>query len=723
MISEIPFMVVLHAGCALVYTILCTLILVRRTPGATSAWLALACLTTALWAVAVVVYSDSAASGLPGWLELARVAAWYGFILHLYRRSVATRGELMQAFSTMGLLALLVVGGLALTNLLESQAPATLWLIGIGVRLGIAVCGLLLLENLWFNTPPEARWHVNLLCVALGGMFLYDLVLYSDAALFRAISRPLFESRAAAAMIAAPLLAVAAVRDRSWKVDIHVSRDVVFHSFTLVMSGVFLMGLALTGELFRGGDADWAHVAEVSLLCCGVVTIAVVLTSGSMRSRMRAVLVDHFFSHRYDYRREWMRCIDTLSMPDTFANLHERAIRAVAEVVDSPGGVLFLGGPKGMEEGAGEVGFHWAGSLNTPPVTTPVAAGHAAIAALANGDRIAVLEELPGAASWFGEIPRCWLAVPLNHRGELIGFVVLTRSRAGFRLDREVFQLLRVVGREVASRVAEEHAARFLSQTRDLRDYSQRFAFVLHDIKNVSGQLSMLLANAELHADNPEFQRDMLATVRASVGKIASLLTRLRTGRQESGGASFDPIERLRKIVEVAEITGSRFWRDGRTSVQIAAGRSRLAAEPADLRPADAPPVTVAIDIDSFDAVATHLLNNAIEASTGSPASPETSSPGANVRVEVTRRQADCVIDITDEGPGMSPEFIRDELFRPFSSTKGGGHGIGAFQARELLREAGGDLLVLSRVGSGTTMRLLLPMVTDAASDSPRVAA
>jgi signal transduction histidine kinase len=93
------------------------------------------------------------------------------------------------------------------------------------------------------------------------------------------------------------------------------------------------------------------------------------------------------------------------------------------------------------------------------------------------------------------------------------------------------------------------------------------------------------------------------------------------------------------------------------------------------------------------------------------------------VRVEVTRRQADCVIDITDEGPGMSPEFIRDELFRPFSSTKGGGHGIGAFQARELLREAGGDLLVLSRVGSGTTMRLLLPMVTDAAEDSPRVAA
>ena len=121
----------------------------------------------------------------------------------------------------------------------------------------------------------------------------------------------------------------------------------------------------------------------------------------------------------------------------------------------------------------------------------------------------------------------------------------------------------------------------------------------------------------------------------------------------------------------------------------------------------------VAIDAESFDAVAAHLLNNAIEAS----------PPGAGVRVEVRREALSMVIDIIDEGPGMSPEFIRDELFRPFASTKGDGHGIGVYQARELLREAGGDLLVLSRVGSGTTMRLLLPIVRAAAVDTPRFAA
>ena len=674
-----PAMVVLHGGCAVVYLILSALILVRRPLSRTAVWLAAACLITMAWALSVAFYWRFPTVGVPSWLELARSAAWYGFILHLYRRSIDARGQLMQVFSTMGLIALLLVGGLALTTLLGGQAPSTLWLINIGVRLGIAVCNILLLENLYFNTPADARWHVNLLCVALGGMFLYDLVLYSDAALFRDISRPLIEGRAPATMIAAPLIAIAAARDRRWKVDIHVSRDVVFHSLTLIISGIFLMGLGLTGEIFRRGGAEWGQVAQVSLVCAGLVTIAVLLTSGSMRSRIRGILVDNFFSHRYDYRREWMRCIDTLTAPDAFIGLHKRAVRAIAEVVDSPAGVLFVRAPE-------DVAFQWAGSLNTPAVTAPIPPGHPLVPAFADGDRVVVLEELPGASEWFEEIPRAWLAVPLNHFGNLIGFVVLTRSRAQFKLDWEVFELLRVIGREVASRVAEQRSAQILSQTRELREYSQRFAFVLHDIKNVSGQLSMLLANAEVHAENPEFQKDMLATVRASVGKITRLLTRLQPDRQERSHALIDPAERVRAVIG----SGSNV-RSAQVDLIDGAGTGG-----------------VAIDPESFDAVVSHLLNNAIEAS----------APGVPVRIEIRPDAMSMVIDIIDEGPGMSPEFIRDELFRPFSSTKGGGHGIGVYQARELLREAGGDLLVLSREKSGTTMRLLLPVVRGAVVDA-----
>jgi putative PEP-CTERM system histidine kinase len=660
-------------------------------------WLAGACIVTAAWGMSVALaasYSQPAGytahaevirsqmqisfGGIASWLEIARSAAWYGFILHLYLRTVGAHRQITHAFTTMGLLALLLIGGVPLMDLFSSEA-STLWSAGTAIRLGFAVSNLLLLENLYFNTPSDRRWHINLLCVALAGMSLYDLVLYSDAALFHRVSLPLFEGRASAIAVAAPLIAVATARRPRWANDIQLSRDVVFHTATLVISGIFLLCLAATGEVLRRSGAEWGYVAEVSLVFTGLLTIAVLLTSGSARSRIRTIVVDNFFSHRYDYRRQWMRCINTLSAPAAHTSLPVRAIQAVAEVVDSPAGVLFVRAPD-------EVAFRWTGSWNMPAASLPISSGHALIGEFRDSDWIVELGKSAPVAEWSEELARTWLAVPLNHIGNLIGFVVLARSRAEFKLDREVFDLLRIIGREVASRIAEQLAVQVLAQTQQLREYSQRFAFVIHDIKNVSGQLSMLLANAEVHAHDPEFQRDMLATVRASVGKISRLLTRLQADKQERSRLLIHPVQRLRDIVEATR--------------QISGGTIELTN--------DGNSVGVAIDPESFDAVIQHLLNNAVEAA---------GDTGA-IHITFRNEALSVVVDITDQGPGMSPEFIRDALFCPFSTTKGSGHGIGAYQARELVRAAGGDLLVLSRRPGGTTMRLMLPAVRLAAVDA-----
>src|SRR5262249_48497713 len=161
----------------------------------------------------------------------------------LYRRTVSADRNIRQAFSTMGLLALLLVGGLPLIDLLSSQPSTTFWSAGTAIRLGFAVCNILLLENLYFNTPQDARWHINLLCVRLAGLSPSALVCSSVPALSRRSSLPFFGGRPPAAAPAAPLIAIAAARNRRWAIDIHVSRDVVFHTATLVISGIFLLGL------------------------------------------------------------------------------------------------------------------------------------------------------------------------------------------------------------------------------------------------------------------------------------------------------------------------------------------------------------------------------------------------------------------------------------------------------------------------------------------------
>jgi hypothetical protein len=185
-----------------------------------------------------------------------------------------------------------------------------------------------------------------------------------------------------------------------------------------------------------------------------------------------------------------------------------------------------------------------------PAATRPTPPGHGLVSGLQDGNWIVELDWLSPGCGMGQRIHRTWLAVPLNHEGSLIGFIVLARLHAQFKLDREVFDLLRIIWREVASRVAERLTAQVLSQTQLLREYSWRFAFVINDIKNGSGQLSMLLTNAEVHADSPEFQRDMLATARAFVGKITWLLARLQADRQDRSHSPIQPLQRLRDIVD-----------------------------------------------------------------------------------------------------------------------------------------------------------------------------
>lgn len=655
---------VLFAACAAIYIILPVLVWTQRRRSPAAMALTLCCVVTAAWATASATWPDASLGGIVGQLDLARAAVWYGLLLILYQRFIGADAWMLRPFSAAGTIALIIVAAAGDAG----QAPSLLSPAIVG-RLALAICQLLLAENLYLNTPPAGRWHVVLPCVGLGAIAAFDVLVCADAVLFHAVSATLLDARALTMAMVAPLFVVAAARDQRWRLPLQVSRQVVFHSATLVLSGLLLLLLAASGQIFRSFGASWGRLAEVVLLFAGVLAIALLLTSATARSRLRSLVVDHFFTLRYDYRREWIRCLATLSGSEPGEPLQTRAIRAIAEVVDSPGGSMFV------REGEGEA-FRWQGSWNMPAITAPVPAGTPALAGLWSERGVAVFgsDPVPAPLDALGAV---WLAAPLVQDGAeagLMGFVVLAPPRATFRLDAEVFALLRTVGREVATYVAEQRAAQRVLQTRQLHDYGKRFAFVAHDIKNVSSQLTLLLANAERHLPNPEFQQEMLRTIRASVDKIGNLLRRLEAPTA-AGAQSIEPLPRLEALVATY-----RRLRDGRVMLEH-----------------DGSTGTVPMSPDAFDTVVTHLLNNAVEAGGASP-----------VRVLVRHEAERVIVDIADSGPGMSPDFVRDHLFQPFRTSKPHGSGIGAFQARELLREAGGELHVDSLPGHGTTMRLVL---------------
>jgi putative PEP-CTERM system histidine kinase len=484
-------------------------------------------------------------------------------------------------------------------------------------------------------------------------------------------------------IIVAPLLVLAAFRGQRWSEPIRLSRAAVFHSATLVLSGSVLLSLALAGEILRHLDDTWGWVAELSFAFSGLICILLFLSSRSAKSFMDRMVVSHFFADRYDYRTQWLSCIGTLSGRGSTeqTRLHVRAIRAIADVVDSPNGTIFI-----RDDATGSL--VWADSWNMPSASqlSPL---HPLVRVLDEEQRVVDLKQdttYPLESTPFERLGSVWLAIPLLHSARMIGIVVVGPPRVAFRIDQEVLDLLGIVGREVGTYIAEQQATEAVFQSRSLHDYGKRFAFVAHDIKNVSSQLALLLSNAEHHLANPEFQRDMLDTVRSSVQKIGRLLNRLDQPTAQGMMGAIDSVAQVSALISARQRSNSPKMRFDNTDH----------------------PAWIMMAPEAFDAALTHLVNNAVEA-----------APEGNVTISVLTQCENVVIEVSDDGVGMSPEFIRDELFSPFRTRRVGGSGIGAFQARELITEAGGELLVTSQKGVGTTMRIVFRLASRGESPRP----
>ncbi|HEX3415881.1 MAG TPA: XrtA/PEP-CTERM system histidine kinase PrsK, partial [Stellaceae bacterium] len=571
-----------------------------------------------------------------------------------------------------------------LWTLVVSPDNTALYTSQLLIRIGFGVAGLLTIENFWRNTEPERRWHVWPLCVAIGGLFAYELFLFSDAFITRGRVDPgLTLGRPIVAAFMAPLLALAMARNREWRVDIHVSRQVVLHTATLVASGCFLVAVAVVAVLLRGFGGEWGLVLQLAMLFGSIVVLATVLSSGSVRRRLKFLISRNFYTHRYDYRVEWLKFIELVSEPKVGEELSVRIIRALAEFVDSPAGVLWS-----LSRG---IGYYPTAAWKQPiPGDCKVSIDDPFILGFRNGGWIQARSSEAGANTWpiasdpIASDPiasdRAWLAVPLSHRTEVVGFVVLDRPTHMINPDWEAFDLLRAAGRQAASYLAEERSTKVLRDSELLTEYSKRFAFVVHDIKNLASQLNLIVSNAARHIGDPEFQRDMLRTVEDSVARMNHLLSQLKAD------AAPHPPRPLNPNLVVSAVAAE--FADAPIAVEA---RDEIG------------PCAVTIDPERLRSALTHLVQNAVDVS----------CPGDRVIISTHRFGTRLLIEVTDNGPGMDDAFIRDELFLPFRSTKSGGYGIGAFQTRELIRMAGGDLEVISEKGFGTRMRIILPVVSE----------
>lgn len=663
-----------YLGAAVLYLLL-TLLMVaawyRRRGGGL---LVAACFVSAVWALVLSAQS----SGLPlrgeiiFTMEVLRSWLWIAFLGSLLGK-IGAPGWLKIGTLLAGPAALLM--GLLGPGTIVPDSPTVATLIG----LGLALTGLILIEQLYRNADEESRGSLRPLVFALGAILAFDLFLYAQAALFSALDSASWYVRGPINALAVPVIALAARRNPAWDLDIFVSRQVVFYSTTLVAVGLYLLMMSLGGYLLIQFGGSWGVIARQFFFVGAIAVLVALLFSGALRARARVFLSKHFFRNKYDYREEWLRLVSTLA-DFTGVTTRQNAVKALAQIVDSPGGTLWV-----RDDDASP--FLQIAEFGSARPMPDIAADDRLVEFIRRQHWLVDLREyrrepelydnleLP---DWLKASEHAWLIVPLLLQGRLFGLVMLNEAPHCPALNFEDRDLLKTVGSHVAVHLAQEQSEEQLSEAQQFEAFNRLTAFLMHDLNNLIAQQSLIVRNAEKHKRNPDFVDDAMETIAGSVERMKRVMAQLQRD------ASPEAVRTRSQLKHLVSAAVERCSADRPTPQFVSNGVD----------------CSVTVDAEQFIRVLGHLIKNAQDA---------TPDEG-RVAVSIAEQGPHLEIKIEDNGEGMDPEFIRDRLFKPFESTKGTrGMGIGAYQAREFMRALGGELRVSSEPGTGTEVLATIP--------------
>ncbi|WP_054113843.1 XrtA/PEP-CTERM system histidine kinase PrsK [Marinagarivorans algicola] len=547
----------------------------------------------------------------------------------------------------------------------------------------INLIGLLFIHRLYCSAS-NARL-LKLICLALGVTLCYTCY-HSIIQLSGFNDAPALSStRATITLISNLALLFGALtlpkENTEHHASLSLSRPVILYLCLLSLSAAIITVFALASLYIRRFGGGIGEVMYLFVVAASIVAVVMLLTSTGFRSLLNVLINKHLFSHKYDYRSEWLKLIDGLSKPANGPEALSIAINAVMAIFKSSGGALYL--PKGDQ-------FHLALGTNISDSHKHTEPQNSSFSRVLREfewvffPRLAPTqtqldrfnETLP---DWIRLIDDVWLVMPLIYETKLTGFIILSEPKLYTSLNWEDLDLLKITGRQIASYIEGHRKSEALSEAKQFETFNKLSAFIMHDLKNLIAQQSLLVENAAKHKGNPAFIEDAFSTIGSSVDRLNVLLQKLQRSEPEAARR----IDLKPVLIEAL----SRCSRVRPTpSLRLEADHLKLLAAP-----------------DTLCMVFVHLIQNAQEA---------TQACGF-VDIHIKRTENSVIIAIDDNGKGMDEYFIKHSLFKPFETTKTGkGMGIGVYQAKDYLEHLGGSITVESKINEGTTFTITLPLLT-----------
>ena len=647
-------------------------------------------LFTTLWASASFIHLlyDGSGGYIANSLDILRNVAWFILIFHIIRTISVTNYPVFIQRSKLEL-SLFLAGLLtSISTLFIDAIPkhaaeySSLEYVHIIGHILLLSSGLVLLRKSVAYQKQLSSDPIKHFLYVVCALYISDILFFSTF-IFSDPNGVVLSARAIITGAICIILFVITSKVK-WSKSVCVSHHTANRFILFVLTIIYILISTFLITFVQRHSQEWGALTVTLTSIAAALLFISVFSSERRRAQLRVFLNKHFFNYKYDYRDEWLRFIRTLSKGGAGAHLLETVIEALAQIVNSRGGMLWLS----TEDGSYDLA---ASREILAPETSREPQNSSLIVFLKQWQWIINLDEykqdpdlyqdleLP---PWLLNNPKAWLIVPLMQDIELLGFVVIPHPAVKHNINWEDHDLLKTAGRQAATHLAQLMTVQALVEAREFQAFSKLSAFVIHDLKNLVAQLTLVVNNAAKHKHNPEFMEDAIKTVDHSVSKMNRLLTQLRQGRtvttQQTTNTRINLDELINEVVQERHTQEPRpHYQSSEKELFIAANHDRLAA------------------------VLEHIIQNAQEAT----------PPDGWVKVHMQRLNNTAVIEVTDNGCGMDLAFIRTRLFRPFDSTKGqGGMGIGVYESREYIRELKGDIQVKSNPGEGSTFTISLPI-------------
>ncbi len=574
---------------------------------------------------------------------------------------------------------LLFLGGHDFYYSPDYPGEAILFLGNVGYWYYITIMSFLIISLVNVESTLAAvkgtdRYRMKFEAIGIMSLLAVLIFYYSQGLLYRTINMNLVPIRSSISIIGSILIGYSRLM-RGNGARVTVSRFVLYRSVALFAVGLYLLGLGLAGEGMRYFGVSFGRDLTIFLAFAGGILTLAILISEKVRRRVKVYISKHFYAHKHDYRQEWLNSTGRLAACSTLFCIQDAILAGYRETFGLKGASLYL-------PSRDEMRYLRRAGHDMPEMPVELSISPALRDYFTNRERVLNLDDGEYDLSaherqQFREAGAS-MAVPMISNGKIEGIMVFGEQLVPEKLTYEDYDLMKVMARQAAQAITNLRLSEELMETRSMAAVAKISSFVIHDLKNLTTSLSLVVDNAQEHIGNPEFQMDAITTIKGTLIKMRVLMQRLKSIPEkfvlDQRPEDIDHLSRK----TVAEL--SKAWPPGSLVY-------------------DGSAVYSCVDREEIKKVIVNLVQNAREAS----------SESGTVTVETYKDNGRACIRITDHGVGMDEDFRNNQLFKPFRTTKEKGLGIGLYQCRQIVEAHNGRIDVESQIGKGSVFTIVLP--------------